>query len=183
MSIRDFIRDEVFAKLLREQGVLVVYDPDRRYRDICGSMTSGDVVVVDASDSSIESRDPALAALPSVVPLGAGHRDLLIYVPKRLPISNEDKQIDPFAAYGAFGAVFPDGDGHAYLSLCLRARPDHGTEIRRLFDQDPSPAFDLIDNIGGGLNWPTLRFLLRVESARDILAALLAPTPAQKDAL
>ena len=44
-------------------------------------------------------------------------------------------------------------------------------------------AFDLIDDIGGGLNWPTLRFPLRVESARDILAALLAPTPAQKDAL
>jgi hypothetical protein len=146
-------------------------------------MASDRVMVVDASDSSIESRDAALKALPAVVPGGSTQRELLVYVPTHTPVSDEAKQVDPFAAYGTFGAVFPDGDGHTYLSLCLRARPDHAAEIRSLFDQDPSPAFDLIDNIGGGLKWPTLRTLLDVESTRDILFALLVPTPKQTAAL
>ena len=77
------------------------------------------------------------------------------------------------------GAVFPSGDGDDYLSLCLKAKPDHATEIRRLFEQDPSPSFALIDNVGGGLQWPTLRTLLQAESARDILFALLVPSPKQ----
>lgn len=183
MGIREFIRDEVFAMALRDRGVLVVYDPDRRYRDLCRSMDGGRVIVVDASESSIESREAALAALPAVALTGPGQRELLIYVPARPPVTDVAKLADPFAAYGSFGAVFPSGDGHSYLSLCLRAKPEHAGEIRRLFDQDPSPSFALIDNIGGGLKWPTLRTLLGVESSRDILFALLVPTPAQTEAL
>jgi hypothetical protein len=30
-----------------------------------------------------------------------------------------------------------------------------------LFEQDPSPSFALIDNVGGGLQWTTLRTLPR----------------------
>ena len=183
MGIRDFIRDQVFADCLHERGVLVVYDADCRYRDLCRSMASDLVTVVDASDSSIESREAALKALPGLVPHGQNQCTLLIYVPTRPPLTDEAKQLDPFAAYGTFGAIFPDGDGQAYLSLCLRARPDHATEIRRQFEQDPSPAFELIDNIGGGLKWPTLRTLLGMESARDILFALLVPTAKQTAAL
>lgn len=183
MGIRAFIRDEVFAESLRKRGVLVVYDPDRRYRDLCRSMAGERVIVVDASESSIESREAAQQALPAVAMTGPGHKDLLIYVPAPPPVTDEAKQKDPFAAYGTFGAVFPDSDGHAFLSLCLRAKPDHATEIRRLFDQDPSPGFDLIDNIGGGLKWPTLRTLLGAESAREILVALLDPDDRRKEAL
>lgn len=183
MGIREFIRDEIFAEALHRRGVLVVYDPDRRYRELCLSLAGERVTVVDASESSIESREAAMAALPAVVPIGPRHRDLLIYVPARPPLTDEAKQIDPFAAYGAFGAIFPEGDGHSYLSLCLRARPEHAAEIRRLFDQDASPDFALIDNVGGGLKWPALRTLLQAESTRDILLSLLVPTQEQADAL
>jgi hypothetical protein len=70
-----------------------------------------------------------------------------------------------------------------YPSLCLKAKPDYTTEIRRLFGQDPWPSFVLIDNVGGGLQWPTLRTLLQTESARDILFALLVPSAKQREAL
>jgi len=186
MGMREFIRDEVFVKQLRgpdRKGVLVVYDPEHRYRDICRSMADELVVVVDASESSIESREAAMATLPAVVESGPEHRDLLIYVPTHPPKTDEAKQVDPFAAYGVMGAVFPESDGHSYFNLCLRAKPDHGAEVRQLFEQDPSPAFDLIDNIGGGLQWPTLRTLLGAESTRDILLALLVPTTEQSRAL
>ena len=66
----------------------------------------------------------------------------------------------------------------------LRARPDHATEIRQVFATSPSgPTFAVIDAIGGGVSWPQLRATLRVESGREILAALLAPSTSQSEAL
>ena len=51
--------------------------------------------------------------------------------PPSAPKTDVQKQADPFALYGECGAVFPQDDGDEYLSLCLRAKPDHATEIRR----------------------------------------------------
>lgn len=53
-----------------------------------------------------------------------------------------------------------------------------------MFATTPSgPTFAVIDAIGGGVSWPQLRANLRVESGREILAALLAPSPIQTEAL
>ena len=98
--------------------------------------------------------------------------------------NHEEKQNDPFSIYGEAGAVFPRDDGDEYLSLCLRAKPDNSTEIRRVFASSPSgPAFSVIDAIGGGSSWPQLRSALRVESGREILEALLVPRAKQAAAL
>jgi PglZ domain len=182
-DITDYIRDEVFNGRLRRNAVLVVYDVHRRYRELCLSLACDAVAVIDASESSIESREAAVRTFVSLGRGEPGPKELLIYVPTRAPFTDEERQADPFAAYTACGAVFPSGDGDDYLSLCLKAKPDHTTEIRRLFEQDPSPSFALIDNVGGGLRWPTLRTLLQAESARDILFALLVPSPKQREAL
>jgi hypothetical protein len=111
---------------------------------------------------------------------------VLIYVvdqPSAKPETDEQKQRrTPFALYAECGAVFPQDDGDEYLSLCLRARPDHATEIRQVFAGSPGgPTFAVIDAIGGGVSWPQLRAILRVESGREILAALLAPSASQTD--
>jgi hypothetical protein len=182
-GIAEQIREEVFSARLRRFAVLVVYDPHRRYRELCLSLAGDVVAVVDASESSIESRETAVRAVISLGRGEPGPKELLIYVPARAPVTDEERQVDPFAAYTVCGAVFPSGDGDDYLSLCLKAKPDHATEIRRLFEQDPSPSFALIDNVGGGLQWPTLRTLLQAESARDILFALLVTSAKQKEAL
>jgi hypothetical protein len=181
--IADYIRDDVFSARLRSSGVLVVYDRHRQYRELCVSLASDATTVVDASDSSIESREAAARAFVSFARGEPGPKELLIYVPARDPVTDEERQADPFAAYTVCGAVFPNGDGDEYLSLCLKAKPDHATEIRHLFDQDPAPSFALIDNVGGGLQWPTLRTLLQAESARDILFALLLPSQRQTESL
>jgi hypothetical protein len=60
---------------------------------------------------------------------------VLIYVPGKRPQTDEQKQVDPFALYAECGAVFPQDDGDEYLSLCLRAKPDHATDIRRVFSE------------------------------------------------
>jgi len=176
MNIEKYISAKVFERRL-DQRVLVVYDEFQRYRDICLSMASDNIFVVDGSDSSIESRE---AASINLAAFGRGGQKLLIYVPSAAPVTDEDKQKDPFSIYGACGEVFPNGDGDSYLSLCLKAKPDHQTEIRQAFEQDPNPSFAVINGIGGGLQWPTLRALLNVESSPEIVSALMVPDERQK---
>ena len=181
MMIQNFIQDQVFAPRLQKQQVLVVYDPEQRYRDLCLAMAADKRAVVDTTASSITSRAEAIAALGKL----GNHEieQLLVYVPTAKPLEDEDKQKDPFALYGACGDVFPSGDGDNYQSLCLKAKPDHATQVRQVFDQNSNPSFAVIDAIGGGLGWPNLRALLKVESTRDILFALLVPNDPQQEAL
>ena len=181
MSIQQFIQEQIFAPRLSKSQVLVAYDPEQRYRDACLAMANEKRAVIDATESSIQSRAAAIAAFGQ---LGRHEiEQLLVYVPNAKPIEDEEKQKDPFTLYGACGAVFPNGDGDNYLSLCLKAKPDHATQIRALFEQDNNPSFSVIDAIGGGLSWPNLRAQLKVESTRDILFTLLVPNENQRVAL
>ena len=184
MTISAFIRESILRPRLQQSGCLVVYDADQRYREPCFDLAADKVRVIDASISSIESREAALMALRQIGQPKPALEGVLIYVPTRRPVTDEHKQIDPFAIYAECGAVFPQDDGDEYLSLCLRARPDHATEIRQVFARSPGgPTFAVIDAIGGGVSWPQLRAILRVESGREILAALLAPSSSQTEAL
>lgn len=183
MTIKQFIQEEVLRPKLKKASVLVVYDSERRYRDLCCDMAADKCAVVDATESSIESREQALGLLQELGKPGANFENLLIYVPAAQPLTDEDRQQDPFAIYGAVGAEFPEGDGDEYQSLCLKAKADYATEIRRIFADNPNPTFDVIDAVGGGAGWPTLQAHLKVESARDILFAMLAPTAKQLESL
>lgn len=184
MSIAEFIRESVLLPRLKESGCLVVYDADKRFRELCFDLGAEKVRVVDVSESSIESREAALQALREVGQPKASTEAVLIYVPYKRPQTDEQKQIDPFALYAECGAVFPQDDGDEYLSLCLRAKPDHATDIRRVFSETPAgPAFAVIDAIGKGVSWPQLRATLNVVSGREILFALLAPNLNQAKAL
>lgn len=182
-SIKTFIKQEVLLARIRKTGVLVVYDPHQRYRGLCLELSAENRAVVDASESSIESREAALRALQRLGEVNTKFEGMLVYVPAPAPLTDEERQRDPFAVYEVCGAVFPEGDGDEYQSLCLKAKADHATEIRRIFSENPSPSFDVIDAVGGGTGWPNLQTQLKVESARDILFALLAPNDAQVNAL
>ena len=183
MNIPEFIQTQILLPRLQQTGVLVVYDPDRRYHDLCLELASDNRLVVDASESSIESREAALAALQELGRPNTQLEGLLIYAPAPAPQDDAARQRDPFSIYAVCGRLFPEGDGDEYQSLCLKAKPDHATEIRRLFADNPNPDFAVIDQVGGGVSWPQLQALLRVESAREILCALLAPSPSQFEAL
>jgi hypothetical protein len=184
MSLATFIRDTVLRPRLKKAGCLVVYDPSTLYQDIVADLADDQIAVVDASERGIESREQALDSFVSLARSGgSGPTELVIYVPTKPPKTDHDRVNDPYAVYVAGGGMFPDGDGDEYLSLCLKAKPDHASEIRRLFQDNPQPSFELVDNIGGGVGYPTLRTLLKVDSARNILLGLLAPSEQQKGRL
>ncbi|WP_058554455.1 PglZ domain-containing protein [Thiohalocapsa sp. ML1] len=183
MSIANFVQQEVLRPRLERHHVLVVYDPARRWREVCLGLASDAVQVVDAGAGSILAREAAMACCVRLGRPGNPVQGLLVYVPAARPATDEARQRDPFSIYEAAGAVFPDGDGDSYLDLCLKAKPDHKTALRRVFADDPEPGFAIVDAVGGGVGWPRLRGLLEVESSRDVLMALLAPNDAQEAAL
>ena len=182
-SIKSFIQNEVLQPRLKQAGVLVVYDPAGRYRDLCLELASDKYSVIDASESSIESREQALVTLQTLGDPGTSLEGMLIYVPTKAAVTETEQQRDPFAMYVVCGGVFPESDGDDYENLCLKAKSDHATEIRQIFRDNPNPDFAVIDAIGAGGGWPTLQASLKVESARDILFALLAPSEPQSEAL
>lgn len=182
-TITEYIKNEVFLPRLKRKGILVIYDPENRYRDLCSNLANDSVRIIDASESSIISREAALTTLNELGRPGTKLEGMVIYIPAKAPISEEEKQIDPFSVYSVCGSVFPEGDGDEYLNLCLKSRPNYQTKIRKIFNENPSPSFAVIDAIGGGAGWPNLQTLLRVESAQDILFTFLAPSDIQKAAL
>lgn len=185
MKIAEFIQREMVLKRLHDRRVLVVYDPERRYRELCLALADERRRVIDASDSSIESREAALAALQTMAPPQPAVEMLLVYVPVPAPMTDEARQRDPFALYAEIGGCFPDplNSGEEYKELCIKCKPDHATAIRKIFADTPNPDFAVIDAVGSGAGWPQLQALLQVESASEILFALLAPTDAQRQAL
>lgn len=183
MSIESFIKDEVFIPRLQQNGILLIYDAQRRYLDIAASLESEDIQFVNAATGSIESREAALHRLQVLGESTGSTKCLVVYVPKERPETDEQKQQDPFSIYALCGSVFPETDGDEYMNLCLRYKPDYDSDIRRVFSENENPSFDIINAVGGTGGWPTLMALLKVDSARDILFALLAPSQAQRDAL
>jgi len=182
MKIEQYIREELITRLERT-GVLVVYDADRRYRELCLLLAADKRCVIDASESSIEAREQAMYAFQKMAQQNSGVVSLVVYVPVARPLSDEERQRDPFAVYAGCGSEFPDGDGDDYVNLCLKAKPDYATDIRKAFAHSSSPDFGVIDAIGAGGGWPNLQSTLKVESARDIIFALLFPNDAQKEAI
>jgi hypothetical protein len=148
-------------------SVVVVYDEEKRYQSLCSELASEHCQVIDISRGSLSSRQQAITALSG---LTAG-KQLLLYIPTAAPMEDEDKQKDPFALYAAAGCVFPDPErsGDNYKDICLKAKPDQATEIRDLFDQNKNPSFDIINAIGGGVNWPTLQAALGAEGSANLL--------------
>jgi hypothetical protein len=131
MTLRDYIRDEIFGRRAQEAGCLVVYDPARRYREIVAGMASDRCRMIDTLNSVVEQREAATEAY-GLLAVGKISQ-LIIWVPAPRPIDAEARQRDPFSVFGLTGSEFPAGDGDDFASLCRRAKPDHVSEINRLF--------------------------------------------------
>ena len=94
MKISDYIK-ETFLKRVKEKKCLVIYDPDKRYKEIVHSLKSGQNIIIDASESVILSRENALTQWLSL----KDKKHLLIYLPYQKPVKDSDKQMNPFEIF------------------------------------------------------------------------------------
>ncbi len=182
MRIKDYIKDLLRERLMSAE-CLVLYDPDDRYRELAMGLRDEHCQVVDGATSTIQAREQANDLWLPLGQVSQGAQQLLIYVPVPKPLTEEDKQRDPFQIFALGGDVFPRGEGDSYLSLCLQAKPDFQDKLYELFDSGSAPSFETIDALDSSFTWPKLRTLLGVQSPREILIGLLSPTDEQKSAL
>ena len=180
MTIREYIGKQVFNRRLQDKSCLVVYDPVRRFKDIALAMGSERCKVIDGSESIIQQREIATESLDQLAK-GEIH-NLVIWLPTKRTESSALKQNDPFAVFADLGAFFPEGDGDEYSELCRRAKPDHITEINKMFEEG-EPSFEMIDALDEGGAWPKLKTLLGVSSTKEILLGILSPSSVQSNAL
>lgn len=182
MKIKNYIQD-LLSQRLANAECLVVYDPEQRYQELILALKSERSQIVDGSVSAILAREEATAAWLQMGAASTGSGRLLVYLPIKKPLTDEDKQRDPFQAFVLGGDAFPRGDGDSYLSLCLQAKPGFENQIYQLFAGGSEPSFRMVDALDRGSTWPQLRTLLSVESPREILVGLLCPTDSQKASL
>jgi len=182
MKIEEYIQQH-FLKRLEQHPVLVIYDSDRRYRPLLPMLGGPGTTIVDASLSTIRSREEAMKAW-----IGLGRQSekalrLVVYLPIARPAGDEEKRADPFQIFSLGGGLFPREDGESYQALCQRAAPDKASRIDALFAAG-TPDFDVINGLlEEGATWPKLKSTLRCSSAAEILVGLLCPDAAQKKAL
>ena len=90
MQIREFIQTQILVPRLKRHGVLLVYDPERRYHKLCLELASEKRRVIDTSGSSITSRAEALAALQEFGQPNPAIEGILVYVPAKAPLTDEE---------------------------------------------------------------------------------------------
>jgi len=163
-----------FAERLRHRRVLVIHDPDARYREIALGMGDEHTTVLDCGGDLLEARENALEALASLGEDATCKRKLALYVPAAKSLEDADLCVDPFAAFQAAGAVFPDGAGDDYRQLCLQFLPEQSGVIEGMFASGESPAISVINSLrSGAVDSPVLRDVLEAEGPKDMLVKFL----------
>ena len=170
MKLEAFIQQEILHPRLQSHQVLVVYDDEQRYHDLCSGLASEQYIVINGSQGTLASRFAALETFTNL-----HEQQLLIYLPYSAPISDSDKQGCPFAALASAGAIFPDParSGDQFQNICLKAKPDQATALRQLFESNPQPDFSTVNAVGGGTNWPILQSMFAAEGATSLILKLL----------
>jgi hypothetical protein len=103
MNIQEFIQTDILLPRIKRNGVLVVYDPEHRYRELCQDLKVDGLHVIDATESSIESRETALKVFGNLGALIRRLPDYLFMFPlmHRYPMktgSETHSRCIPFAA-------------------------------------------------------------------------------------
>jgi hypothetical protein len=175
--IREYITAHLKNKL-KDSPTLVVYDPDRRYRELLAQLTDDNTRIFDISSSVLSTREDALDYYGDFLPANKEAR-MVVYIPFAAPETKQEKIQDPFFIFSLGGQIFPYDASDKFDSLCKACFKDKEHQISELFSQG-IPDFNTIDALGGGNTWAKLQSLTGGKSEKEILLAIMVPTPAQQ---
>jgi len=175
--IQEFIQNHFLQKLGHENS-LTVYDPDLLYHDLVIGMQNENLKVFDISKNTVTERERAFDYWVNEMPLSLDKK-MLIYIPFRKKLDEDQKARDPFSIFMSAGAVFPDEASDSYKQLCLQAIPEKAAKIEELFLHSSTPSFSKIDALKGGNTYPSIKAGLDATSAVEILLAFLNPNENQ----
>jgi hypothetical protein len=173
MTIQEYISHYLRQKL-HDKRTLLIYDGSGRYRDLAKGMATEKTQVFDVAESTINSREDALDHYRQVLPFQPEQR-MVVYVPRAKPVRAVDQIRDPFWPFQFGGCLFPDGPQDDYDELCRACFPAKEAQLEQLFQQEPLPAFETINTLGGGQVYARLQTLTGGQSEREILLGILLP--------
>lgn len=160
---------------LRKHRLLVIHDPDQRFRDIVIGLKDKHTQVLDCDADLLESREASLETFAQLGEDASCKSKLVLYVPAARSLEDADRCSDPFAAFVAAGACFPDGAGDDYRQLCLQFLPEQTGQIEEMFASGEPPAISVINSLrSGATGSPVLRDLLKAEGPKDMLVKFLS---------
>lgn len=173
MTFESFFTSRLDSRL-RQRRLLTIHDPEGRYREIAFGMADGTTTVLDCGGDLLEAREKALEALAALGEDATCKRRLLLYVPAERSLEDSDLCSDPFAAFVAAGAVFPDGAGDDYRQLCLQFLPEQSGAIEGMFATGDAPAITVINSLrSGAVDSPILKDVLDADGPKDMLVKFL----------
>lgn len=173
MTFESFLASRLDSRL-RQRRLMVVFDPEERFRDAVFGMADEHTAVLDGGGDLLESRERALEALADLGADATCKNRLLLYVPEPRSLEESERCADPFGAFVAAGAVFPDGAGDDYRELCLQFLPEQSGTIEGLFGTGDAPAISVINSLrSGAVDSPVLRDALDAEGPKDMLVKFL----------
>jgi len=176
MSFAEHIKNNIFSPRLADKRILVVYDAQDRFRDICASLESERCKVIFSEKRPISSRQDAMKRWKVMSADTTYQSQMLIHCVESPPKDNDARQQHPFASYAAVGTSFPWRASDDYRQLCYGFLKDRTAEIDQLFASGDEPAFALIDNLSGGTHsHPQLQALFGSADASKIIPDFMAP--------
>ena len=174
MTFEAFLASRLSDRL-RQRRLLVVHDPDPRFREIVTGLSDNHTTVMDCGGDLLEAREAALEAFAALGEDATCKKQLVLYVPAARSLDDADLCADPFAVFSLAGACFPDGAGDDYRQLCLQFLPEQAGQIEEMFASGQAPAISVINSLrSGAAESPVLRDLLKAEGPKDILVKFLS---------
>jgi len=185
MKFTSFLHKKL-VDLLGDRRIVVWYDAEGDFKSFAAEFNAPNCEVLSTEASVLKTRrraDEIYRLMNESENPAERDRCLLIYVPGRRGVSEEEMMLDPFEVYARVGIGF----GHASLepenleSLAKQAMPGKADEITRLF-REGKPDIALLDGLEKTQRWPLLNDVFRTETPAEIIAAALCDTAKAKEA-
>jgi len=161
--------------LLDTRRIVVWYDSEGDFRAFAAEFKAPNTEVLSAEQSILKTRrraDEIYRLMNESDDPAESGRCMLIYIPRRRGVTDEEKMRDPFEVYALAGAAFGDTEDQRQESLARQAMPDRAEEITRLF-REGRPTIQLLDGLEKTQRYPLLHEVLRTESPTEVTALVL----------
>ena len=186
MRFSSFLHKKL-VDLLEDRRIVVWYDGEGDFADFVRSKLAGEgsgqsgfpaTEIIDTRESVLKARrraDEIYRLMNESDDPSQRKRCMLIYIPRRRGVTEEEKMRDPFEVYALAGAAFGDTEDQKIESLARQAMPDRAEEITRLF-REAKPDVALLDSLEQARHWPLLNDVFGSETPAEIIAAALCNT-------
>ena len=163
------------VEMLDDRRIVVWYDSDGDFNSFAASFNAPNCEILSSEKSLLKTRrsaDIAYRRINESDNPNESCRCLLIYVPKRRGVTEEEKMQDPFEVYALAGAAFGDTEDQRIESLARQAMPEKADEITRMF-REGRPDISLLDTLEKSHSWPIIKKVFGTTSNGDVIALAL----------